>query len=95
MSKSTFIQPLCPDNNRNSLRGIIEKIIKQPPLRILGTYKHYKGGMYLYLGDAIQEETLTTMAIYKELNPRGCTFVRPMNKFIEEFEYHPLGIENA
>lgn len=90
MTKSTFIQPLLMGN-----RNPIEEIIKQPPLKVLATYKHYKGGMYLYLGEAIQEDTLTTMAIYKELNPRGCTFVRPINEFIEKFEYCPLGIENA
>lgn len=94
MTKATFIQPLHL-GNRNSLHDVIEEITKNPPLKVLATYKHYKGGMYLYLGEAIQEDTLTTMAIYKELNPRGCTFVRPINEFIEKFEYCPLGIENA
>jgi hypothetical protein len=92
MTKSTFIQPLNL-GSRNSLHDTIQEIIKQPPLKVLDTYKHYKGGMYLYLGEAIQEDTLTTMAIYKELNPRGCVFVRPINEFIEKFEHHPLGIQ--
>ena len=88
MTKSTFIQPLLMGN-----RNPIEEIIKQPPLKVLATYKHYKGGMYLYLGEAFQKDTLTTMAIYKELNSRGHTFVRPIEEFIEEFEYWPLGIQ--
>lgn len=88
MTKSTFIQPLFMGN-----RNPIEEIIKQPPLKVLATYKHYEGGMYLYLGEAFQKDTLTTMAIYKELNPRGHTFVRPIEEFIEEFEYWPLGIQ--
>lgn len=41
---------------------------EQTPLTVLATYKHYKGGMYLYLGEAIQEDSSTKMAIYKELN---------------------------
>ena len=92
MAKATFIQPLHL-GNRNSLHGVIEEITKKPPLKVLATYKHHKGSMYLYLGEAFQEDTLTTMAIYKELNPRGHTFVRPIEEFIEKFEYWPLGIQ--
>ena len=92
MSKPTSIQPLFP-GNRNNLHDVIEEITKNPPLKVLATYKHYKGGMYIYLGEAFQEDTLTTMAIYKELNPRGHTFVRPIDEFIEKFEYCPLGIQ--
>lgn len=92
MTKSTFIQPLHL-SNRNSLHDIIEEITEKPPLKVLATYKHYKGSMYIYLGEAFQEDTLTTMAIYKELNPRGHTFVRPIEEFIEKFEYWPLGIQ--
>lgn len=92
MSKSTFIQPLHL-GNRNSLHDVIEEITKKPPLKVLATYKHHKGSMYLYLGEAFQVDTLTTMAIYKELNPRGHTFVRPIEEFIEKFEYWPLGIQ--
>lgn len=93
MTKSTFIQPLFADKH-SKLCNVIDSIAKQPPLKVLATYKHYKGGMYIYLGQAIQEDTLTTLAIYKELNPRGCTFVRPINEFIEKFEYCPLGVEH-
>lgn len=88
MSKSTFIQPLLA-NNRNP----IKEITKEPELKVLATYKHYKGSMYLYLGEAFQGDMLTTMAIYKELNPRGHTFVCPIEEFIEKFEYWPLGIQ--
>lgn len=88
MTKATFIQPLLMGN-----RNPIEEVIRQPPLKVLATYKHYKGGMYLYLGEAFQGDTLTTMAIYKELNPRGHTFVCPIEEFIEKFEYWPLGIQ--
>nr|DAO81113.1 MAG TPA: Protein of unknown function (DUF1653) [Caudoviricetes sp.] len=88
MSKSTFIQPLITDN-----RNPIEEITKEPELKVLSTYKHYKGGMYLYLGEAFQGDMLTTMAIYKELNPRGHTFVCPIEEFIEKFEYCPLGLQ--
>lgn len=92
MTKATFIQPLHL-GNRNSLHDVIEEITKKPPLKVLATYKHHKGSMYLYLGEAFQEDTLTTMAIYKELNPRGHTFVRPIEEFIEKFEYWSLGIQ--
>ena len=51
----------------------------------LGTYRHYKGGLYQVLGVANHSETLEEMVYYKHLDD-GSFWVRPLKMFLEEVE---------
>lgn len=46
---------------------------------VLGTYKHYKGGIYQFLGTCEHTETNEKLAIYIDSN--GKTWVRPSDMF--------------
>lgn len=56
-----------------------------------GTYKHYKGDLYLVIGTARHTETGETLVAYKALYPlsdlpQDTIFVRPIKMFFEEVE---------
>ncbi|GAB4146510.1 MAG: hypothetical protein Fur0041_20820 [Bacteroidia bacterium] len=56
-----------------------------------GIYRHYKGGEYEVLGEAVHSETLQKMVIYKALYkspdfPVGTWWVRPADMFSEWIE---------
>jgi len=51
----------------------------------LGTYRHYKGGLYQVLGVANHSETLEEMVYYKHLDD-GSFWVRPLKMFLDEVE---------
>lgn len=44
----------------------------------MGTYRHYKGGLYEVVGFAVHSETLEDMVIYKALYGEMKTWVRPL-----------------
>jgi hypothetical protein len=58
-------------------------------LIINGIYKHKKGKLYQVKSIAIHSETLEEMVVYECLyeNDLGKTWVRPIDMFIERFEY--------
>lgn len=49
----------------------------------LGYYEHYKKIKCEVLGVAIHSETLEEFVIYKELNGKNLTWIRPLDMFIE------------
>lgn len=52
----------------------------------LGTYRHYKGGLYAVTGFAVHSETLESMVIYKALYGEMKVWVRPLfmwNELVE------------
>ena len=46
-----------------------------------GLYKHYKGGLYEIIGEALHTETEETMILYCMLNKPERLFVRPKEVF--------------
>lgn len=44
-------------------------------------YRHYKGGIYEFLHDAILESDLTPMVVYRAAN--GTVWIRPKDVFHE------------
>jgi hypothetical protein len=46
---------------------------------ILGVYKHYKGGIYYFVGTATHTETGEKLCIY--IDSQGKTWVRPSDMF--------------
>lgn len=53
---------------------------------MVGKYKHYKGGLYEVLFDAIHTETEERLVIYKSLKD-GQIWARPYEMFFENVEY--------
>jgi hypothetical protein len=51
----------------------------------LGTYKHYKGGLYEVIGVAKHSETLEELVVYRHLDDQSL-WVRPLSMFLEEVE---------
>ncbi|PJE64912.1 MAG: DUF1653 domain-containing protein [Candidatus Ryanbacteria bacterium CG10_big_fil_rev_8_21_14_0_10_43_42] len=49
-----------------------------------GIYKHYKGKMYLVLGEVTHSETMGKMVLYIPLYGAFRMFVRPKDMFLEE-----------
>jgi hypothetical protein len=54
-----------------------------------GLYKHYKGGVYEVMDEAIHSESLEPMVLYRSLNgsekyPAGTLWVRPRKMFEEK-----------
>jgi hypothetical protein len=43
-------------------------------------YRHYKGGLYRLLYEALREDDETLMAVYQSLED-GCVWVRPWTEF--------------
>lgn len=55
----------------------------------LGTYKHYKGGLYQVVDTVIHSETLEELVLYKPLYEtndefNGKLWVRPLSMFKEQ-----------
>ncbi len=48
----------------------------------LGTYRHYKGGVYEVLGVARHSETLEELVVYRAQRD-GSLWVRPLGMFVE------------
>ena len=44
-------------------------------------YRHYKGGLYEWIGDATLESDLTPMTVYRSAD--GSLWVRPTAVFVE------------
>jgi len=56
---------------------------------IPGKYRHYKGGMYEVISEAVDSETLEKMVVYKSLHSTksfkaGTIWVRPKKMFLEK-----------
>jgi hypothetical protein len=53
----------------------------------LATHRHYKGGLYRYVGEARHSETMEALVVYEHLWPkeRGL-WVRPAAMFHEKLE---------
>ena len=47
-------------------------------------YRHYKGGIYEFVGDATLESDLTPMVVYRAAN--GTLWIRPAKVFHEPVE---------
>jgi hypothetical protein len=52
---------------------------------ILGTYRHFKGGLYKLLGVALHSETKEKLAIYKRIGTNKL-WARPLKMFMEVVE---------
>lgn len=55
----------------------------------LGTYRHYKGGMYRVIGIAHHSETKEKLVVYQSLSDsveygRDALWVRPLDMFLEK-----------
>ena len=48
----------------------------------LGIYKHFKGGVYQVIENALDSETLEEVVVYKSLND-GSIWVQPAYMFLE------------
>ena len=58
----------------------------------LGTYRHYKGGIYEVVGEARHSETHEELVVYVAQTssaefPAGTTWVRPKKMFSEEVDF--------
>ena len=49
-------------------------------------YRHYKGGLYEWIGDATLESDLTPMTVYRSAD--GSLWVRPTAVFVELVDMH-------
>lgn len=49
-------------------------------------YRHYKGGLYYVIGQALHTETEEMMVIYHALYGDNEMFVRPLDMFLSEVE---------
>ena len=49
-----------------------------------GVYRHFKGGLYLLLGQACHSETMEKMVVYQALYGERGWWVRPANMWLEE-----------
>lgn len=52
----------------------------------LGTYRHYKGGMYTVIGVARHTETEEILVLYHKINQPADLWVRPVAMFQETIE---------
>ncbi len=51
-----------------------------------GIYRHYKGGEYRILNEALNEETKEAVVVYQDINDEKKIWVRPKAVFLEEVE---------
>lgn len=51
-----------------------------------GVYRHFKGGLYLLLGEARHSETLEHMVVYRALYGERGLWVRPAAMWLETVE---------
>lgn len=49
-------------------------------------YRHYKGGLYYVIGEALHTETNERMVVYHALYNERELFTRPMDMFLSEVE---------
>ncbi len=56
-------------------------------MRQYESYQHYKGGIYLKIGEALHTETEEEMVVYVSAFS-GKMFVRPKEMFFEMVEYN-------
>lgn len=49
-----------------------------------GLYRHYKGGLYTVLYEAIHSETLEKMVVYTPCKEDADIWVRPSSMFLEK-----------
>ena len=49
-------------------------------------YKHFKGGIYKFIGVAKDSETLEEKVVYQSVRGGGQMWVRPMEMFFETVE---------
>lgn len=50
----------------------------------IATHRHYKGGLYRVLGEALHTETQEIMVVYSHVWPHEpCLYVRPKTMFYE------------
>ena len=52
-----------------------------------GVYRHFKGGLYLLLGQACPSETMAKMVVYQAGYGERGWWVRPANMWLEEVEH--------
>ena len=49
-------------------------------------YRHFKGGVYRFIGIAKHSETLEEIVVYQSVSEAGQIWVRPKAMFFEEIE---------
>ncbi len=49
----------------------------------LGYYKHYKGGVYIVIGEVCHSETLESYVLYKSIHDSSKIWIRPTEMFKE------------
>lgn len=49
-----------------------------------GVYRHYKGGQYKLIGEAIDSETKQVVVVYQEINKEDKIWVRSKEMFVQE-----------
>lgn len=55
-------------------------------------YRHFKGGKYLYFGEALFTETLEEMVVYQALYGERKVWVRPKKMFFESVEVNGVTV---
>lgn len=52
-----------------------------------GVYRHFKGGLYLLLGQACHSETMEKMVVYQALYGERGWWIRPADMWLEKVEH--------
>ena len=55
-------------------------------------YRHFKGGKYLYFGEALFTEPLEEMVVYQALYGERKVWVRPKKMFFESVEVNGVTV---
>ena len=56
-------------------------------LKINGVYKHFKGDLYLVIGEAQYSEDDTILVLYRALYGSGKLYARPKDMFLSEVDH--------
>ncbi len=56
-------------------------------LKINGVYKHFKGDLYLVIGEAQYSEDDTILVLYRALYGNGKLYARPKDMFLSEVDH--------